>query len=115
MTKRVGLGAIAALAALLVLPGTALAQGPGAIDSVKGELDITWVMVACVLVLFMQAGFLLLEIGFSRQKNVGTGVAKVLVNLGVVTLAWWAVGFGISSLTGNKVFGTEGFFFHIGQ
>ena len=39
-------------------------------------------MVACVLVLFMQAGFLLLEIGFSRQKNVGTGVAKVLVNLG---------------------------------
>ena len=81
----------------------------------KGELDITWVMVACVLVLFMQAGFLLLEIGFSRQKNVGAGVAKILVNLGVVTLAWWAVGFGISSLTGNKIFGTEGFFFHTGQ
>ena len=81
----------------------------------KGELDITWVMVAAVLVLFMQAGFLLLEIGFSRQKNVGAGVAKVLVNLGVVTLAWWAVGFGISSLTGNKIFGTEGFFFHNGQ
>ena len=72
-------------------------------------------MVACVLVLFMQAGFLLLEIGFSRQKNVGAGVAKVLVNLAVVTLAWWAVGYGISSLTGNKIFGTEGFFFHNGQ
>jgi ammonium transporter, Amt family len=115
MTKRVGLGAIAALAALLVLPGMALAQGQGAINSVNSELDITWVMVACVLVLFMQAGFLLLEIGFSRQKNVGTGVAKVLVNLGVVTLAWWAVGFGISSLSGNKIFGDEGFFFHTGQ
>ena len=115
MTKRVGFGALTALAALLVLPGTAMAQGQGAINAVKGELDITWVMVACVLVLFMQAGFLLLEIGFSRQKNVGTGVAKVLVNLGVVTLAWWAVGFGISSLTGNKIFGTEGFFFHTGQ
>jgi Amt family ammonium transporter len=115
MTKRVGFGALVALAALLVLPGAAMAQGQGAIDAVKGELDITWVMVACVLVLFMQAGFLLLEIGFSRQKNVGTGVAKVLVNLGVVTLAWWAVGYGISTLTGNKIFGTEGFFFHSGQ
>ncbi|MGH2985988.1 MAG: ammonium transporter, partial [Solirubrobacterales bacterium] len=82
---------------------------------VKGELDITWVMIAAVLVLFMQAGFLLLEIGFSRQKNVGAGVAKVLVNLATVSLAWWAVGFGIASLTGNKVFGTEGFFFHHGQ
>src|SRR5688572_24154743 len=115
MRMRMGLGAVMALAALLVLPGSALAQGQGALEAVKGELDITWVMVACVLVLFMQAGFLLLEIGFSRQKNVGTGVAKVLVNLGVVTLAWWAVGYGISTLTGNKVFGTEGFFFHIGQ
>ncbi len=115
MKMRMGLGAAMALAAFLVLPGSAMAQGQGAIDVVKGELDITWVMVACVLVLFMQAGFLLLEIGFSRQKNVGTGVAKVLVNLAVVTLAWWGVGFGISSLTGNKVFGTEGFFFHTGQ
>jgi ammonium transporter, Amt family len=115
MTKRVGVGAMAALAAGLVLPGSALAQGQGAFEALKSELDITWVMVACVLVLFMQAGFLLLEIGFSRQKNVGTGVAKVLVNLAVVTLAWWAVGFAISSLTGNKIFGDEGFFFHSGQ
>jgi Amt family ammonium transporter len=72
-------------------------------------------MVAAVLVLLMQAGFMFLEIGFSRQKNVGTGVAKIFVNLAVVTLAWWAVGFGISSLTGNKIIGTEGFFFHHGQ
>ena len=117
MTKRMGFGALAALAALLALPSMALAQGGGGIgvETVKSELDITWVMVACVLVLFMQAGFLLLEIGFSRQKNVGAGVAKVFVNLAVVTLAWWAVGFGISSLTGNKIFGTEGFFFHTGQ
>ncbi len=114
MKKRLAFGAATALAALLALPAAAMAQG-GGIGAVKGELDITWVMVACVLVLFMQAGFLLLEIGFSRQKNVGAGVAKVLVNLAVVTLAWWAVGFGISSLTGNKIFGTEGFFFHSGQ
>jgi Amt family ammonium transporter len=114
MKKRLSLSALIALGASLVLPGMALAQGQG-INAVKGELDITWVMVACVLVLLMQAGFLLLEIGFSRQKNVGAGVAKILVNLSVCTIAWWAVGFGISSLTGNDFFGTDGFFFHNNQ
>ncbi len=114
MKKRLSLSALVALGASLVLPGLALAQGQG-VNQVKGELDITWVMIGCVLVLLMQAGFLLLEIGFSRQKNVGAGVAKILVNLSIGTLAWWAVGFGLSSLTGNSVFGTDGFFFHTGQ
>ena len=85
MTKRMGFGAADRRSLrCLALPGRGawLRAAGSAIDTVKGELDITWVMVACVLVLFMQAGFLLLEIGFSRQKNVGAGVAKVLVNLG---------------------------------
>ena len=114
MKKRLSLGALVALGASLVLPGVASAQGQG-INAIKGELDITWVMVACVLVLLMQVGFLMLEIGFSRQKNVGAGVAKILVNLSIATIAWWAVGFGISSLTGNDFFGTDGFFFHNNQ
>jgi Amt family ammonium transporter len=109
---RLSLGVLTALTAALIVPSVASAQG---VNAIKGELDITWVMFAAVLVLFMQAGFLLLEIGFSRQKNVGAGVAKILVNLGIVTLAWWSVGFAISSLSGNKIFGTDGFFFHTGQ
>jgi Amt family ammonium transporter len=96
MTKRLGLIALLALAVSLVLPGMAFGQDeaidPAALDL---ELDNLWIMVACALVFLMQAGFLLLEIGFSRQKNVGAGVATVLVNRGVVTLAWWAVGYGI--------------------
>ena len=114
MNKRLSLSALLALGASLVLPGMALAQGQG-VNAIKSELDVTWVMIGCVLVLLMQAGFLLLEIGFSRQKNVGAGVAKIMVNLSIATLAWWSVGFGISSLTGNDVFGTDGFFFHNGQ
>jgi Amt family ammonium transporter len=119
MRKRLSLGALAVLGASLVYPGVASAQGLNQIgkslESFQGELDITWVVVACVLVLLMQAGFLLLEIGFSRQKNVGAGVAKILVNLSIATLAWWAVGFGISTATGNDFFGTDGFFFHNNQ
>ena len=40
-------------------------------------------VVAAILVLFMQAGFAMLEIGFSRAKNAGTGVAKILTNLSI--------------------------------
>jgi Amt family ammonium transporter len=116
MTKRLGLIALLALAASLVVPGVAFAQEE-AVDptALKLELDSTWIMVSCALVFLMQAGFLLLEIGFSRQKNVGTGVAKILINLGVVSLVWWAVGYGINSASGNKFFGTDGFFFHFNQ
>jgi len=101
-----------------LLPGTALANTAGAVEKLQtglgatiDELNITWVVVSAVLVLFMQAGFLFLEVGFSRQKNVGAGVAKIFVNLGIATLAWWSVGYGIASLSGNKIFGTEGFFY----
>ena len=75
---------------------------------------MTWVMVATALVLFMQAGFLLLEIGFSRGKNVGAGVVKVLVNLGIVTIAWWAARPG-RQRPGNSLFGNDGFLYHAGQ
>jgi Amt family ammonium transporter len=113
MRRRLSLGVILALAALLVVPAAAFAQG-GAVEAIKSELDMTWVMVATALVLFMQAGFLLLEIGFSRQKNVGAGVAKILVNLGIVSVAWYMFGQGING-PGNDLFGTDGFFYHFGQ
>ena len=114
MTKRLSLAALMAFVVSLALPALAAAQDEVAADVVKSELDVTWIIVSAVLVLFMQAGFLFLEIGFSRQKNVGAGVAKILVNLGIATIAWWAVGFGIAS-GGNKIFGTDGFFFSHGQ
>jgi ammonium transporter, Amt family len=79
------------------------------------ELNMVWVAVACVLVFLMQAGFMFLEIGFSRQKNAGTGVAKIFVNFAIVTIAWWAIGYGIAEGGGNKIFGDSGFFFHFGQ
>ena len=49
-----------------------------------------------VLVIFMQAGFLFLEIGFSRGKNVGSGVAKIFVNFSIATIVWWAFGFALA-------------------
>jgi ammonium transporter, Amt family len=75
-----------------------------------------WVVVAAVFVLFMQAGFAMLEIGFSRAKNAGTGVAKILTNLSIAAICYWAVGFAIAfgsadvlGVSGSIV-GSNGFF-----
>jgi Amt family ammonium transporter len=73
-------------------------------------VDTVWVIVAAVFVLFMQAGFLLLEIGFSRQKNVGTVVPKVLGNLSIAALCYWAVGFALAFGGAGWFAGTHGTF-----
>ena len=116
MKKKLGLAVASTALAALVLPGAASAESLTETVAAKtAELDMVWVAVATVLVFLMQAGFMFLEIGFSRQKNVGTGVAKVLVNLAICTVAWWAVGYGIAEGGGNDFFGTSGFFFHFDQ
>jgi Amt family ammonium transporter len=73
-------------------------------------VNTVWVIVAAVFVLFMQAGFLLLEIGFSRQKNVGTVVPKVLANLSIAALCYWAVGFALAFGGSGWFAGTHGTF-----
>src|ERR1044072_6827932 len=118
MRKRIGLAVMLAALASLVLPGTAFAQLAELETTVADksiELDMVWVAVATALVFLMQAGFMFLEIGFSRQKNAGTGVAKIFVNLAIVTIAWWAIGYGGAEGGGNDFFGTSGFFFHFDQ
>ena len=81
-------------------------------EELKLAIDTVWVIVAGCMVFLMQAGFAMLEVGFSRGKNVGAVVAKILVNLSIGTLAFWAVGFALAFGNGNKVLGTDGFFLH---
>jgi ammonium transporter, Amt family len=109
-----GLGA--GLLALLVAPGAALADGETLNLFNEGKLPIevginsVWVLVAGILVMFMQAGFAFLEIGFSRGKNAGTVIAKILVNFSIAAICFWAVGFAFAFGNGNEIIGTSGFF-----
>ena len=77
------------------------------LTDMKVAIDTVWVIVAACMVFLMQAGFAMLEVGFSRGKNVGAVVAKILVNLAIGTVAFWAIGFGLAFGNGNDVFGTE--------
>ena len=85
------------------------ASGPGLKDVIPA-VETTWVMVAAILVFFMQAGFLLLEIGFSRMKNAGTIVPKVIANLSIAAICYWAVGFALAFGGSGWFAGTHGTF-----
>src|ERR671933_392564 len=68
-----------------------------------------WVVVAAVLVMFMQAGFALLEAGLARMKNAAHIAGKNVLVFGVCSLVYWAVGFGIAFGDGNGIVGLHGF------
>src|SRR3954465_2050581 len=109
-------GAGAGLLALPAAPAAALADGSTLQDAVAGKLpadvaiNSVWVLVAGILVMFMQAGFAFLEVGFSRGKNAGTVIAKILVNFAIAGLLFYAVGFAFAFGDGNPIIGTHGFF-----
>ena len=69
-----------------------------------------WVILAAVLVMFMQAGFALLEAGLTRMKNVGHIAAKNVLILALASLVYFVVGFGIAfGDGGNGLVGGSGF------
>ena len=108
---------VAMLAMVVLVPTVAFAQDKPTAASVSLAVDTIWVIVAAVLVIFMQAGFAMLEVGFSRMKNVGSVVAKILVNLAIAAILFWAVGFAFAFSDGgplNSVIGLHGFFLNLG-
>jgi ammonium transporter, Amt family len=110
LLRRLVLLASTVLLLVLALPALALAQDGPTTQELSLAMDTMWVIVAACLVLFMQAGFAMLEVGFSRMKNVGSVVAKILVNLAIAALLFWAVGFALAFGTGNAIIGTQGWF-----
>ncbi|HEY2741043.1 MAG TPA: ammonium transporter [Gaiellaceae bacterium] len=68
-----------------------------------------WVVVAAVLVMFMQAGFAFLEAGLTRMKNAAHIAGKNVLIFGVASLVYWLVGFGLAFGNGNGFVGTHGF------
>ncbi|MEK6589800.1 MAG: ammonium transporter, partial [Nitrospinota bacterium] len=81
-------------------------------EDVQVNLDIVWICIATVLVFFMKAGFIMVEIGFTRAKSAVNAIMKNMMDFAVSSIVFWAVGFGIMFGTSNGLFGIEGFFLH---
>lgn len=77
-------------------------------------IDTMWVTLTGFLVMFMNAGFCMLETGMCRQKNAVNVLSKNLIVFALSTIAFWAIGFGLMFGNGNGWFGGEGIFFLTG-
>jgi Amt family ammonium transporter len=107
------------VAALLLVPAIAwcadeapaILSNADAIAGVQTNLDYVWTLVAAALVFFMQAGFAMVETGFTRAKSSINIMMKNLMDFSIGSLAFWAVGFAIMfGVTSTGWFGTNGFF-----
>lgn len=65
------------------------------------SVDTIWVLLGAALVFFMQAGFAMVETGFTRAKNAGNIVMKNLMDFALGTPIFWILGFGIMFGAGN--------------
>lgn len=65
-----------------------------------------WVLLGAALVFFMQAGFAMVETGFTRAKNAGNIIMKNLMDFSIGTPIFWLVGFGIMFGGSGKLIGS---------
>ena len=105
MKRPLGLGVLLALAC----PAAVAAQSVGlATDSLARAanaaaaantvaINFVWTLVAGFLVMFMQAGFALVETGFTRAKNAAHTITMNFMVYGIAMLAYWAVGFALQA------------------
>jgi len=88
----------------------ALAGEPGSnIKDLQFNLNVVWTCVAAFLVFFMQAGFAMVETGFTRSKNAVNILMKNLMDFSIGSVAFFLVGFGLMFGVSNGFFGHSDF------
>jgi len=79
-------------------------------EELSMSINTIWVLLAAALVFFMQAGFALVEAGFTRAKNASNILMKNLMDFVIGTIGFWLIGFGIMFGSGSGFFGSIDFF-----
>ena len=78
-------------------------------SAIKDDMGMLWMLIAGILVFFMQAGFTLVESGMTRSKNAVNIAMKNLLDIAVGSLTYWFVGYSL--MYGDT---TNGWFFWSG-
>ncbi len=76
------------------------------LEAISGEVFSVWFLIGAALVFFMQAGFAMVETGFTRAKNAGNIIMKNLMDFCIGTVMFILIGFGL--LLGEDLFGLIG-------
>jgi ammonium transporter, Amt family len=99
------LGTLAALSTLIALPSAADEIPKNIVEAIGQNsisIDTVWMLLAAMLVFFMQPGFAFCEAGFTRTKNTANILMKNFVDFLIASILFWFVGFGF-------MFGDGGF------
>ena len=81
-------------------------------DDLINPLNTLWVLVTAFLVFFMQAGFMMLEVGFARTRETVNILVECIVDTCLCGILFWAFGFAFMFGDGNKFIGHKFFFLH---
>ena len=73
-------------------------------------LDTIWTLLGATLVFFMQAGFAMVETGFTRAKNAGNIIMKNFMDFAIGTVVFWFIGFGLMFAGDGSLIGGIDFF-----
>jgi len=93
----------------LLTPESGIAQDTSA-EAVQSNLNFIWTIIAACLVFFMQAGFALVETGFTRAKNAVNIIMKNVMDVSAGGLAFFFIGFGLMfGTSAGGWIGTDGF------
>jgi len=80
---------------LFAADGTADVVKKADLEAITNNVNIVWTLVAAILVFWMQAGFAMVEAGFTRAKNAINIIMKNLMDFSIGTIAFFMVGFGL--------------------
>ncbi|MGA2958493.1 MAG: ammonium transporter, partial [Thermodesulfobacteriota bacterium] len=82
-----------------------------ALSEHAASMDMVWTLIASFLIFLMQAGFTLVEVGFTRAKNAGNVVMKSMIDFTLGSLGFFFLGYGLMfGASAFGLFGTSDFF-----
>ena len=87
---------------VVAAPAEEASAAPDTVGELALGLNTVWMLLAAMLVFFMQPGFALVEAGFTRVKNTANILMKNFVDFMFGSLLYWFIGFGL-------MFGAGGF------
>src|SRR6266545_6553635 len=112
--KRIGGALLPIIVALILIPAMAYAldgkvfnaeaKKLETVPEAKFWVDTVWTVITAMLVFFMQAGFAMVEGGFTRAKNTANIMMKNFMDFAMGSVAYWLIGFGIMFGNGNPIF-----------
>lgn len=110
--------ALTAALVLCALPAFAQETAPDVLEKINASagdlrtgIDTVWVLVAGMLVFWMNAGFALVESGLCRAKNATNILAKNFIVFAASSVSFYVIGWGLMFGDGNAFMGTQGLFF----